>query len=157
VEGTNTSVPTKEPISTVMPPICSNASISRSNSGTPIVLGSGTNAPTVEATLDALRGVLGRSSQPSSLEDRGQCSRVMEKQALPSLPPRRQSLRLASMSNPSSGNQSTIGATLSCQTDGGTPTMVHPIQAHQFTIQVMMKTTWQMNVMGEPVEELPEV
>jgi hypothetical protein len=36
VEGTNTSVPTEEPISTVMPPVCSNASISRSNSGTPL-------------------------------------------------------------------------------------------------------------------------
>jgi hypothetical protein len=63
-------------------------------------------------------------------------SRVMERQALPLLPPRRQSLRLASISNPSSGNHSTIGATLSSQTDGGTPTMVRPIQAHQSTIQV---------------------
>jgi hypothetical protein len=89
VEGTNTSVPTKEPISTVMPPICSNASISRSNSGTPIVLGSGTNAPTVGARLATLPGVLGRGGQPSSSEDCGQCSRVIERQALPSLPPRR--------------------------------------------------------------------
>jgi hypothetical protein len=29
-----------------------------------------------------------------------------------------------------------LGATLSSQTDGGTPTMVRPIQAHQSTIQV---------------------
>jgi hypothetical protein len=157
VEGTNTSMPTKEFISMVMPPLCSNASISRSNSNTPPVLGCTTNTPTVGARLAALRGVLGRGGQPSSSEDRGQYSRVMERQALPSLPPRRQSLQLVSMSNPSSGNQSTIGATLSCQTNGGTPTVVRPIQAHQFIIQVMMKTTWQMNVMGEPVEELPEV
>jgi hypothetical protein len=136
VEGTNTSVPTEEPISTIMPPLCSNASISRSNSGTPPVMGCATNAPTIGARLAALRGVLGRGGQPSSSEDRGQCSRVMERQALPSLPPRRQSLRLASMSNPSSGNQSTIGATLSSQIDGGTPTVVRPIQAHQSTIQV---------------------
>jgi hypothetical protein len=136
VEGTNTSVPTEEPISTVMPPVCSNASISRSNSGTPPILGSGTNAPTVGARLAALRGVLGRGGQPSSSEDHGQCSRVMERQALPSLPPQRQSLRLASISNPCSRNQSTIGATLSSQTDGRTPTMVRPIQAHQSTIQV---------------------
>jgi hypothetical protein len=127
VEGTNTSVPTEEPISTVMPPLCSNASISRSNSGTPPVLGCATIAPTVGARLVGLRGVLGRGGQPSSSEDRGQCSRVMERQALPSLPPRRQSLRLASISNLSSGNQSTIGATLSSQTDGGTPTVVRPI------------------------------
>jgi hypothetical protein len=40
------------------------------------------------------------------------------------------------MSNPSSGNQSTIGATLSSQTDGGTHTVVRPIQGHQSTIQV---------------------
>jgi hypothetical protein len=133
VEGTNTSVPTEEPISTVMPPLCSNASISRSNSGTPPILGCATNAPTVGARLAALRGVLGRSGQPSSSKDR-RCSRVMERQALPSLPPRQQSLQLASMSNPSSGNQSTIGATLSSQIDGGTPTMVRPIQAHQSTI-----------------------
>jgi hypothetical protein len=119
-----------------MPPVCSNASISRSNSGTPPILESGTNAPTVGARLVALRGVLGRGGQPSSSEDRGQCSRVMERQALPSLPPRRQSLRLASISNPCSRNQSTIGATLSSQTDGRTPTMVRPIQAHQSTIQV---------------------
>jgi hypothetical protein len=85
MEGTNT----EEPISTVMPPICSNASISRSNSGTPIVLGSGTNAPTVGARLATLPGVLGRGGQPSSSEDCGQCSRVIERQALPSLPPRR--------------------------------------------------------------------
>jgi hypothetical protein len=130
VEGTNTSVPTEEPINTVMPPLCSNASISRSNSGTPPVLGCATNAPTVGARLATLRGVLGRDGQPSSSEDHGQCSRVMERQSLSSLPPRRQSLQLASMSNPSSGNQSTIEATLSSQTDGGTPTMVRPIQAH---------------------------
>jgi hypothetical protein len=136
VEGTNTSVPTEEPISTVMPPLCSNASISRSTSGTPPVLGCATTTPTVEARLAALRGVLGRGGQPSSSEDRGQCSRVMERQALSSLPPRWQSLWLASMSNPSFGNQSTIGATLSSQTDGGTPTVVRPIQAHQSTIQV---------------------
>jgi hypothetical protein len=74
VEGTNTFVPTEEPISTVMLPVCSNASISRSNSGTPPILGSGTNAPTVGARLAALRGVLGRDGQPSSSEDRGQCS-----------------------------------------------------------------------------------
>jgi hypothetical protein len=104
VEGTNTSVPTKEPISTVMPPLCSNASISRSNSDTPPILGCVTNAPTVGARLVALRGVLGRGGQPSSSKDHGQCTRVMERQALSSLPPRRQSLRLASMSNPSSGN-----------------------------------------------------
>jgi hypothetical protein len=60
----------------------------------------------------------------------------MERQALPSLPPRQQSLWLAIMSNPSSGNQSTIGSTLSSQTDGGTPIVVRPIQAHQSTIQV---------------------
>jgi hypothetical protein len=136
VEGTNTSMPTEEPISTVMPPLCSNASISRSNSGTPPVLGCATNVPILGARLAALRGVLGRDGQPSSSKDRGQYSRVMERQALSSLLPRRQSLRLASMSNPSSGNQSTIGATLSSQTDGGTPTMVCPIQAHQSTIQV---------------------
>jgi hypothetical protein len=136
VEGTNTSVPTEEPISTVMLPVCSNASISRSNSGTPPILGSGTNAPTVGARLATLRGVLGRGGQPSSSEDRGQCSRVMERQALPSLPPRRQSLWLASISNPCSRNQRTIGATLSSQTDGGTPTVVRPIQAHQSTIHV---------------------
>jgi hypothetical protein len=105
----------------VMPPLCSNASISRSNSSTPPVLGCTTNVPTVGARLAALRRVLGRGGQPSSLEDRGQCSRVMERQALPSLPPRWQSLRLASMSNPCSRNQNTIGATLSSQTDGGTP------------------------------------
>jgi hypothetical protein len=35
-----------------------------------------------------------------------------------------------------SGNQSTIGATLSSQTDGETSTVVRPIQAHQSTIQV---------------------
>jgi hypothetical protein len=87
VEGTNTSVPIEEPISMVMPPVCSNASISRSNSGTPPILGSGINAPIVKARLTALRGVLGRGGQPSSSEDRGQCSRVMERQALPSLPP----------------------------------------------------------------------
>jgi hypothetical protein len=121
VEGTNTSVPTEKPISTVMPPLYSNASISRSNFGTPTVLGCATNAPTVGARLAALRGVLGRGGQPSSSKDCGQCSRVIERQAFPSLPPRRQSLRLASMSNPSSGNQSTIGATLSSQIDGGTP------------------------------------
>jgi hypothetical protein len=40
------------------------------------------------------------------------------------------------MSNPYSGNQSTIGATLSSQTDGGTPIVVCPIQAHQSTIRV---------------------
>jgi hypothetical protein len=113
VEGTNISMPTKVPISTVMPPLCSNVSISRSNSGTSLVLGCTTNAPTVGARLVALHGVLGRGGQPSSLEDRGQCSRVMERQALPSLPPQRQSLRLTSMSNPSSRNQSTIGAILS--------------------------------------------
>jgi hypothetical protein len=89
----------------------------------------------VGARLAALRRVLGRGGQPSSSKDHGQCSWVMERQALPSLLPRRQSLRLASMSNPSSGNQSTIGATLSSHTDGRTV----------------------MNVMGEPVEELPEV
>jgi hypothetical protein len=83
VEGTNTFVPTEEPISTVMPLVCSNASISRSNSGTPPILGSGTNAPTVGARLAALRGVLGRGGQPSSLEDRGQCIQVMERQAFP--------------------------------------------------------------------------
>jgi hypothetical protein len=60
----------------------------------------------------------------------------MEKQALPSLPPRWQSLRLASMSNPYSRNQNTIGATLSSQIDGRTPIVVCPIQAHQSTIQV---------------------
>jgi hypothetical protein len=120
----------------VMPPVCSNASISRSNSGTPLILGSGTNAPTVGARLAALRGILGRGGQPSSSEDHGQCSRVMERQALSSLPPRRQSLRLASISNPCSRNQSTIGATLPSQTDGRTPTVVRPIQAHQSTIQV---------------------
>jgi hypothetical protein len=136
VEGTNTSVPIEEPISTVMPPLCSNASISRSNFGTPPVLGCTTNASTVGARLAALRGVLDRGGQPSSSEDRGQCSRVMERQALPSLPPRRQSLQLASMSNPCSGNQSTIGATLSSQTDGRIPTVVRPIQVHQSTIQV---------------------
>jgi hypothetical protein len=92
VEGTNTSVPTEVPISTVMPPLYSNASISRSNSGTPSILGCATNASTVGAKLAALRGVLGRGGQPSPSEDRGQCSRVMEKQALPSLPPRQQSL-----------------------------------------------------------------
>jgi hypothetical protein len=100
------------------------------------ILGSGTNAPTVGARLAALRGVLGRGGQPSSSEDRGQCSRVMERQALSSLPPPRQSLRLASISNLYSRNQSTIGATLSSQTDGRTPTMVRPIQTHQSTIQV---------------------
>jgi hypothetical protein len=86
--------------------------------------------------LATLRGILGRGGQPSSSEDCRQCSRVMERQALPSLPPRRQSLQLVSMSNPCSGNQSRIGATLSSQTDGRTPTMVRPIQAHQSTIQV---------------------
>jgi hypothetical protein len=86
VDGTNSSVPIEVPISTVMPPLCSNASISRSNSGTPSVLGCATNASTVGARLAALRGVLGRGGQPSSLEDRGQCSRVMERKALPSLP-----------------------------------------------------------------------
>ena len=70
-----------------MPPLCSNASISRSNSGTPSVLGCATNAPTVEARLAALRGVLGRGGQPSSSKDHGQCSQIMERQALPSLPP----------------------------------------------------------------------
>jgi hypothetical protein len=40
------------------------------------------------------------------------------------------------MSNPCFGNQSTIGATLSSQTNGRTPTVVRPIQAHQSTIQV---------------------
>jgi hypothetical protein len=60
VEGTNTFVPIEEPINTVMPPLCSNSSISRSNSGTPPVLGCATNAPTVGARLVALRGVLGR-------------------------------------------------------------------------------------------------
>jgi hypothetical protein len=134
VEGTNTSVPTEEPITTVMPPLCSNASISRSNSGTPPILGCTTNAPIVGVRLATLRGVLGRGGQLSSSEDRGQCSWVMERQALPSLPPRRQFLRLASMSNPSSGNQSTIGATLSSQKNGGTSTVVRPIQAHQSTI-----------------------
>jgi hypothetical protein len=119
-----------------MPPLCSNASISRSNSGTPPVLGCATTAPTVGVRLAALRGVLGRGGQPSSSEDRGQCSQVMERQALPSLPPRWQSLQLASISNPCSRNQSTIGATLSSQTDGGTPTVVRPIQAHQSTIHV---------------------
>jgi hypothetical protein len=104
VEGTNNSVPTKEPISTVMPPLCFNASISRFNSGTPPVLGCTTNVPTMGAKLVALRGVLGRGGQSSSSVDHGQCSRVMERQALSLLPPRRQSLRLASMSNPSSGN-----------------------------------------------------
>jgi hypothetical protein len=136
VEGTNTSMPREEPISMVMAPLCSNASISRSNSDTPPVLGCATNAPTVGARLATLRGVLGRGGQPSSSEDHGQCNRVMERQALPLLLPRRQSLRLASMSNPCSGNQSIIGATLSSQIDGGTPTMVRPIQAHQSTIQV---------------------
>jgi hypothetical protein len=86
------------------------------------------------ARLVALHGVLGRGGQPSSSEDRGQCNRVMERQALPSLPPRRQSLRLASISNPCSRNQNTIGAILSSQIDGRTPTVVHPIQAHQSTI-----------------------
>jgi hypothetical protein len=129
-------VPTEVPICTVMPPLCSNASISRSNSGTPSVLGCATNASTVGARLAALRGVLGRGGQPSSSEDRGQCSWVMEKQALSLLPPQRQSLQLASMSNPCSGNQSRIGATLSSQTDGRTPTVVRPIQAHQSTIHV---------------------
>jgi hypothetical protein len=136
VGGTNTSVPTEEHISTVMPPLCSNASISRSNSGTPLVLGCATNVPTVGARLAALHGVLGRGGQPSSSEDHGQCSWVIERQALPSLPPRRQSLQLALMSNPSSGNQSTIGAIISSQTNRGTPTVVRPIQAHQSTIQV---------------------
>jgi hypothetical protein len=112
VERTNSFVPTEVPISTVMPPLCSNASTSRSNSGTSFVLGCATNASTVGARLVALCGVLNRGGQPSSSEDRGQCSRVMERQALPSLPPRRQSLRLVSMSNPCSGNQSRIGATL---------------------------------------------
>jgi hypothetical protein len=92
MEGTNSSMPTEVPISMVMPPLCSNASISRSNSGTPSILGCATNASTVGAKLAALRGVLGRGGQPSPSEDRGQCSRVMEKQALPSLPPRQQSL-----------------------------------------------------------------
>jgi hypothetical protein len=136
VEGTNTSVPIEVPISTVMPPLCSNASISRSNSGTPPILGCTINASTVGARLAALCGVLGRGGQPSSLEDRRQCSRVMERQALHSLPPRRQSLRLASMSNLCSGNQSTIGATLSSQTDGRTPIVVRPIQTHQSIIQI---------------------
>jgi hypothetical protein len=86
--------------------------------------------------LAALRGILGRGGQLSPSEDRGQCSRVVERQALSSLPPQRQSLRLASMSNPYSGNQSMIGATLSSQTDGSTPTVVCPIQGHQSTIQV---------------------
>jgi hypothetical protein len=113
VKGTNTSVPTEEPINTVMPLVCSNASISRSNSDTPPILGSGTNTPTVGVRLATLRGVLGRGGQPSSLEDRGQCSQVMERQVLPSLPPRRQSLWLVSISNPCSRNQSRIGATLS--------------------------------------------
>jgi hypothetical protein len=134
VEGTNSSMPTKVPISMVMPPLCSNASISRSNSGTPSVLGCATNASIVGARLVALRGVLGRGGQPSSSEDRGQYSRAMERQALPSLPPRQQSLRLASMSNPCSGNQSRIGAIMSSQTNGRTPTVVRPIQAHQSTI-----------------------
>jgi hypothetical protein len=124
------------PISTVMPPFCSSASISRFNSGTPSVLGCATNASTMGARLAALRGVLGRGGQPSSSENRGQCSWIMERQALPSLPPRRQSLRLASISNPCSRNQSKIGATLSRQTDGRTPTVVCPIQAHQSIIQV---------------------
>jgi hypothetical protein len=87
MEGTNSSVPTEVPISTIMPPLYSNASISRSNSGTPSVLGCATNASTVGARLVALCGVLGRGGQPSSSEDRGQCSQVMERQALPSLPP----------------------------------------------------------------------
>jgi hypothetical protein len=90
----------------------------------------------VGARLVALRGVLGRGGQPSSSEDRRQCSWVMERQALPSLPPRRQSLQLASMSNPCSGNQSMIGVTLSSQTNGGTPSVVRPIQAHQSTIHI---------------------
>jgi hypothetical protein len=110
VEGTNSSVPTKVPISTVIPPLCSNASISRSNFGNPSVLGCATNASTVGARLAALRGVLGRGGQRSSSKDHGQCSRVIERQALPSLPPRRQSLQLVSMSNPCSGNQSRIRA-----------------------------------------------
>jgi hypothetical protein len=136
VEETNSSMPIEVPISLVMPPLCSNASISQSNSGTPSVLGCTTNASTVEATLATLHGVLGRSGQPSSSEDRGQYSWVMERQALSSLPPRRQSLWLASMSNPCSRNQSRIGATLSSQTDGRTPIVVCPIQAHQSTIQL---------------------
>ena len=90
----------------------------------------------MRARLAALCGVLGRGGQPSSPKSRGHCSRVMERQALPSLPPRWQSLRLASMFNPSSGNQSTIRATLSSQTDGGNPIVVCPIQEHQSTIQV---------------------
>jgi hypothetical protein len=88
MEGTNTSVPTEEPISTVMPPLCSSASISQSNSGIPPILGCATNASTVGARLATIRGVLGRGGQLSSSEDSGQCSRVMERQALPSLPPR---------------------------------------------------------------------
>jgi hypothetical protein len=127
-------MPTEVPISTVMPPLCSNASISRSNSSTPPLLGCSTNASTVRARLVAPRGVLGRGGQSSSSEDHGQCSRIMERQALSSLLPRWQSLWLASMSNPCFGNQSTIGATLSSQTDGRTPIVVCPIQAHQSTI-----------------------
>ena len=60
----------------------------------------------------------------------------MERQALPSLPPRRQSLQLALISNPCSGNQSRIGAILSSQTNGRTPIVVCPIQAHQSIIQI---------------------
>jgi hypothetical protein len=59
VEGTNSSVPTEVPISTVMPPLCSNASISRSNFGTPSVLGWATNASTMGVRLAAVHGVLG--------------------------------------------------------------------------------------------------
>jgi hypothetical protein len=49
VEGINSSVPTEVPINTVMPPLCSNASISRSNSGSPSILGCAINASTVGA------------------------------------------------------------------------------------------------------------